>query len=259
MRQLNNTTNLYTVPDNLAKTTKKETSPMVNYRLREQTLTLLPERAIFWQEKRYLLLSDAHLGKAGHFRKHGAPISGAIHDKDLAVLTGLVAHWQPEALVILGDLFHSDLNNEWLAFEQWLQQHAALSVVLVKGNHDILPEAVYQHPNLTVYPDVWTVGPFLLTHEPVNEPVRWRGGLRCLADARSEGQPYNLAGHVHPGVRVPAGMGQRVKLPCFYFTEQLGILPAFGQFTGCATVQPGPNDQVFAVINRRHVMPIKHQ
>ncbi len=232
---------------------------MVDYRLREQTLTLLPERAIFWQEKRYLLLSDAHLGKAGHFRKHGAPVSGAIHDKDLAVLTHLVTRWQPEALVILGDLFHSDLNNEWLAFEQWLQQHAALSVVLIKGNHDVLPEVVYQHPNLTVYPKAWNVAPFLLTHEPLTALVPQRGGLRFLADPHSESQPYNLAGHVHPGVRVRAGMSERVKLPCFYFTQQLGILPAFGQFTGCATVQPHANDHVFAIVNQQRVMLIKHQ
>ena len=230
---------------------------MVDYRLRDQTLTLLPERAIFWQEKRYLLLSDAHLGKAGHFRKHGAPISGAIHDKDLAVLTALVAHWQPEALVILGDLFHSDLNNEWLAFEQWLQQHASLSVVLVKGNHDILPPAVYQHPNLTVYPQEWLVAPFLLTHEPVVDPVLRRGGLHFPRANHVRHPHYNLAGHVHPGVRVSAGMGERVKLPCFYFTSQLGILPAFGQFTGCATVRPQSGDQVFAVLNQHRVLRIR--
>ena len=247
---------LDSVSQNLTKTTEKKANATVDYRLREQTLTLLPERAIFWQEKRYLLLSDAHLGKAGHFRKHGAPISGAIHDKDLAVLTALVAHWQPEALVILGDLFHSDLNNEWLAFEAWLQQHDTLSVVLVKGNHDILPEAAYQHPNLTVYPEAWTVAPFLLTHEPVVEAVQRRGGLTFFKSAIAP-RLYNLAGHVHPGVRVSAGMGERVKLPCFYFTPQLGILPAFGQFTGCATVHPQSEDQVFAVLSPQRVLPIR--
>ncbi len=245
------------MPQEIVKTTKKTATLSADYSLCAQTLTLLPERAIFWQERHYLLLSDAHLGKAGHFRKHGAAISGAIHDKDLAVLTGLVSQWQPKALVILGDLFHSDLNNEWLAFEQWLQQHAALPVVLVKGNHDILPEAVYQHPNLTVYPESWTVEPFLLTHEPVAEPLQQRGGLRFLAGVRSEGELYNLAGHVHPGIRVDIGMGQRVKLPCFYFTEQLGILPAFGQFTGCAIVHPGAKDQIFAVLNQQRVLPIR--
>ncbi len=243
------------MPDHFPKTDEK-ISPFVNHSLQEQTLSLLPERAIFWQEKRYLLVADAHLGKAGHFRKHGAAIPGAIHDKDLAVLTDLVARWQPKALVVLGDLFHSDLNNEWLAFEQWLQQHASLSVVLVKGNHDILPEVVYQHPNLTVYPEEWRVGPFLLTHEPVVDPTLRRGGLH-FPKAHHDRPLYNLAGHVHPGVRVSAGMGEYVKLPCFYFTPQLGILPAFGQFTGCATVRAKASDQVFAVVNQRRVIHIR--
>ena len=245
------------MPDDLAKTTGKKSSPTVDHARCGQTLTLLPERAIFWQEKRYLLLSDAHLGKAGHFRKHGAAISGAIHNKDLAVLTSLVAQWQPAALVILGDLFHSDLNNEWLAFEQWLLDHATLSVVLVKGNHDVLPAAAYRHPNLTVHQERWEVGPFLLTHEPISDPVSRRGGLHFPKAHQRQSARYNLAGHVHPGVKVSIGMGQRVKLPCFYFTPQLGLLPAFGQFTGCATVQPQTDDQVFAVINQQRVLSVQ--
>lgn len=212
---------------------------------------LLPERAIFWQEKQYLLLSDAHLGKAGHFRKHGAPIPRAIHDRDLAILTELVSHWSPHTLVILGDLFHSDLNNEWLDFERWLQQHPHLPVVLVKGNHDVLPEVVYQHPTLTVYPEAWEVAPFLLTHQPVVEPTTRRGGLHFSAATNYHSALYNLAGHIHPGVHVNLGMRERTKLPCFYFTDRIGLLPAFGQFTGCATMRHGTDDAVFAVVGER--------
>ena len=233
-------------------------SPSVptDYLLRGQTLTLLPERALFWQEKRYLLLADSHLGKAGHFRKHGAPIPRAIHDRDLSILSALVQRWSPAALVVLGDLFHSTLNNEWQEVEQWLQQHSALPVVLVKGNHDILPEAVYAHPNLTVYPDTWEEGPFCLTHQPLVEPVLRPGGLAFPLSQIPAPALYNLAGHVHPGVRVSIGMGQRVKLPCFYFTSHVGLLPAFGQFTGCATMQQGRGNRVFAVIEGKRVVPV---
>lgn len=227
-----------------------------DYSLRGQTLTLLPERAIFWQDKKYLLLSDTHLGKAGHFRKHGAPIPRAIHDKDLAILTDLVARWSPETLVILGDLFHSTLNNEWLDFERWLGQHTQLSVVLVKGNHDILPEVVYQHSNLTVHQENWEVGPFLLTHQPIAEPVLHQGGLHFPKYTDDPEQPYNLAGHIHPGVRVNIGMGQRVKLSCFFFTNRIGLLPAFGQFTGCASMRADANDCVFAVLEGQRVLRV---
>lgn len=241
-------------------TSQKFTHPplatTLDYTICGQTLTLLPERAIFWQEKRYLLLADTHLGKAGHFRKHGAPIPRAIHDKDLAILTELIQRWSPNALVILGDLFHSALNNEWLDVEHWLRQHAELPVVLVKGNHDILPEVVYEHPNLTIYPEVWEADPFLLTHQPVHEPLLRRGGLHFLPTKGDEIQRYNLAGHIHPGVRLGIGMRQQVKLPCFYFSPQVGILPAFGQFTGCATMRHGADDKVFAVLEGKRVMAV---
>ena len=236
--------------------TSSASPPTADYRRCNQTLTLLPERAIFWQERRFLLLSDAHLGKAGHFRKHGAPIPRTVHDTDLAVLTELVRRWSPEAVVILGDLFHSTLNNEWQDFERWLHQHTALPVVLVRGNHDILPDTGYEHPNLTVYEESWSVGPFLLTHQPVHDPSLRRGGLRFPPLPCDDNQPYNLAGHIHPGVRVPIGMGQRIKLPCFFFTSRVGLLPAFGRFTGCATVQAGPGDRVFAVLEDRRVLPL---
>ena len=236
--------------------TQKSAQGDTRMTLRNQTLALLPERAVFWQERRYLLLADTHLGKAGHFRKHGAPIPRAIHQKDLAILTDMVARWNPTTLVILGDLFHSALNNEWLDFEDWLQQHPQLPVVLVKGNHDVLPEVAYQHPTLVVHPEAWRVGPFLLTHQPIAEPVPYRGGLHFPTATDASAQPYNLSGHIHPGVRVSIGMGQRVKLPCFFFTDHTGLLPAFGQFTGCATMQPKTNDQVFAVLEGKRVIQI---
>ena len=234
----------------------RKISASSDYSLCNQTLTLLPERAIFWQEKRYLLLSDTHLGKAAHFRKHGAPIPRAIHDRDLAILTTLIKRWLPDALVILGDLFHSALNNEWLDFEQWLQQHKQLPVVLIKGNHDILPEVAYHHSNLTIRQEAWQVAPFLLTHQPVSEPILHRGDFYFPKLSGNNEQPYNLAGHVHPGIRVSVGVGQYVKLPCFYFTDRVGLLPAFGQFTGCATMRQGVEERVFAVFAGNGVMPL---
>ncbi len=242
----------------MATLTKPSTpaNPVVSHQLRGQTLQLLPERAIFWQEQRYLMLSDTHLGKAGHFRKHGAPIPRTIHDTDLQILSGLVQQWRPEVLVILGDLFHSDLNNEWLDFERWLTQHSGLPVVLVRGNHDILPDAVYQHPNLTVHQEQWLVRPFLLTHQPLLEPVQRRGQLSFPRRQPTAHEPYNLSGHIHPGVQVPLGVGQRVKLPCFYFAETSGLLPAFGQFTGCATMRKSEHERVFAVLEGKRVIPL---
>ena len=225
------------------------------FRVCEQTLTLLPERAIFWEEQQYLLLADPHLGKAGHFRKNGIPIPASVHWKDLEILDGLIRHLSPRAVVILGDLFHSAINNEWQDFEDWLATHRDLPFVLVKGNHDILPEVAYQLPNLTVHPEKWLVTPFIFTHKPIVEPVQSRGGLSYRGQT-GDCSSYNLSGHIHPGMQVKIGMGQSVKLPCFYFSSCMGLLPAFGQFTGCAVMRPGVDDRVFAVVEDRRVVAV---
>ena len=45
-----------------------------NIDLAGETLHLLPDGAVWWASTSTLWLSDLHLGKAAHFRKHGVPI-----------------------------------------------------------------------------------------------------------------------------------------------------------------------------------------
>jgi len=74
------------------------------------------------------------------------------------------------------------------------------------------------------------VPPFALAHHPTR-----------VAGA------YVLAGHVHP-CAVLVGRGrQRERLPCFWLGAHTGVLPAFGDFTGCAEVTPTEGDAVWVV------------
>ena len=78
-----------------------------------EVLHLLPDGAVWWASVRTLWLSDLHLGKAAHFRPHGVP-SGS--EPTLATLHRLRAQLQalqPAGVLLLGDLFHSDINREW--------------------------------------------------------------------------------------------------------------------------------------------------
>ena len=95
--------------------------PSYRFSVLQQTLHLLPEKAIFWEEQRLLLVADVHLGKATHFRKHGIAVSGGIIEGDLARLGRIIESWEIEQLWFLGDLFHSDYNREWKRFESWLK------------------------------------------------------------------------------------------------------------------------------------------
>ena len=56
-----------------------------------------------------------------------------------------------------------------------------------------------------------------------------------------------LAGHLHPCVVLGGRAHQRLRLPCFHFGPQVGVLPAFGAFTGMHALRPQPGDRVFVI------------
>jgi DNA ligase-associated metallophosphoesterase len=204
------------------------------HKLNGQTLWLSAERALYWEEQRALVLSDLHLGKSGHFRKAGIAVPQAVLKEDMQRLMTLLHHFRPEQLIVVGDFFHSHANRELDLFKRWRRDVAGLPIKLVRGNHDILKQEWYQEAAIDVIEPDLLLGPFLFTHD------------RCV---NSEA-PYTFCGHIHPGI-VIHGLGrQSLRFPCFYFTPQYCILPAFGKFTGLAAVQPVRSDTVFAIVEQ---------
>lgn len=202
-----------------------------NFNFLGQTLYLLPERAIFWEEQSALIVSDLHLGKASHFRKAGVPVPSNIHIKELFILDELIAWHIPKQIIFLGDLFHSDINREWEMFYSWSNHYHDLKKVLVRGNHDILAVQVYKNSGLEIV-DYLKIEPFVFTHEKVD--------LKNLDQC-------NVSGHIHPGISMTGKGKQKVKLPCFLFARNYALLPAFGQFTGLAKVRPSKKENVFVI------------
>jgi uncharacterized protein len=227
------------------------TSRYVYHQLHLQQMCLLAEKAIFWQDKNTLIVADLHLGKAAHFRKAGIPVPAQVHATDLATLDGLLQSWPVRRLIILGDLFHSDWNSDWHAFAHWACRWPQLQVVLVKGNHDRLPDALFNDLDVQVCPQWLVEAPFVFSHVPLagGQPEPNLGP----APPRPPLPPdlYCLSGHLHPAVRLRGRGGQSVSLPCFFFGEKQGLLPAFGRFTGTAALRPHPSDAVFAIVGQR--------
>ncbi len=207
---------------------------MLEYQFLDQTLLLLPEKAIYWKDKRMLILADVHLGKAGHFRKSGIPISDLVHSKDIYTIEKLINEFQPVEVVFLGDLFHSDHNQGWEIFRRWIRSKAPLQFKLILGNHDVLEAPAYHIKNLEVT-EVLECAPFSLTHIP------------------EETDLYNLAGHIHPAVKLRGKGRQSLRLPCFYFGPENGILPAFGNFTGTARINIKKEDNLFVIADHKVV------
>ena len=114
----------------------------------EETCALLPDGAVWWAAAQTLWLSDLHLGKAAHFRKHGVPIGS---EPTLATLHRLREQIQGVAagrVLLLGDLFHSDINREWEPFAGLCEEFQEVEWVLVQGNHDMIPEVLLRESGI---------------------------------------------------------------------------------------------------------------
>lgn len=202
--------------------------------LLHEKVILMPEKAIWFESRKLLLVADLHFGKINHFRKSGIPVPAKANDKNTELLINLLNHTKAERLIFLGDLFHSHYNEEWEVVGQIRKHFAACSFELVLGNHDILSALQYERHSMIVYPAELRVGNFVFTHEPLETVPE---GL------------YNLSGHLHPGVQLRGTGKQSMTLPCFYFGKHQGILPAFGSFTGLARVSPKKEERIFVIAN----------
>ena len=212
----------------------------ITVKIKNQAIQLLPQRCIYWPAERTLLLSDVHLGKSSHFRKAGLPVPGTIAFADLGRIGNLIKELCVARVIFLGDLFHSDINREWLLLENFMEDYSSCEFILIKGNHDILPEAVYRQSRLKIVEEEMVIFPFLLTHHPPEtRPVN--------------NDLYTLCGHIHPAVLLKGKGNQQQKLACFYFGLHYGILPAFGKFTGFHKIKVSATDSVFGVLPEKVV------
>ena len=201
-----------------------------------QPLRLLPGKAAFIERSRVLLIADAHIGKAVSFRGLGVPVPRGTTSEMLATLSALVASTGARGIVFLGDFLHSARAHAAMtlaAVAAWRRVHADLELVLVRGNHD----------------DRAGDPPSQLGMRCVDEPYHCDGLALCHHPRRC-GSAYVLAGHLHPCVYVSSRAWDRLRLPCFWFGETVGVLPAFGAFTGMQPIHPNPGDRIYPIADQ---------
>lgn len=198
-----------------------------------EPMVLMPQRALWWPARRWLLVADVHLGKASVFRQAGYPVPEGTTLANLARLDVLIDRLAPHGLVVLGDLLHAktgvtDRLRERVA--GWRDRHADLDVWLVRGNHDAHAGDPPADWRVQVVQAPWRVGPFALCHEPASDP-----------------SAFVIAGHVHPVCALRGPGRDRLRLPCFAAGPGGAILPAFGEFTGGAAIDAVSGWRCYAV------------
>ena len=204
-------------------------------------VVLHPSGAALLTSHSALLVADAHFGKAVSFRKLGVPVPSGTTSETLAGLSKALADTRATRLVFLGDFLHSRRSHAagtLDAITNWRAAHAGLEITLVRGNHDDRAGDPPQHLDIRVVDEPLRLGGFALCHHP--DPV---------AGA------YVLAGHWHPCISVSGRAFERLRLPCFWLGDDsgalpqqaVGVLPAFGSFTGMHRIEPRAGDRIFPI------------
>ena len=192
---------------------------------------LLADKALYWPQRRMLCIADIHFGKAAAYRALGQPVPHGTTASNLLRLDALLAAYPASELVFLGDFLHAPKSHSpglLAALQEWRNRHAALACKLVRGNHDLRagdPPGVLQ---IDVVNEPYVSGPFALRHTPAIDPAH-----------------HVIAGHVHPVFQLQGRGRQRLRLPCFYLTHKLTLLPSFGEFTGGHAVQSTASSRTF--------------
>ena len=207
-----------------------------------EDVELSHEAALYWRRRHTLVIADAHFGKAAAFRRSGVFVPEGTTEAALRRLTRLLEDTSAARIVFIGDFLHAKEGRHpdtLQTIERWRQRHAAAEMVLVRGNHDRRAGDPPREFRMTCVEAPLLEPPFALAHHPV----------------KVEGH-YVLAGHIHPAAKLSGPGRQHARLPCFWFGADVGVLPAFGEFTGVALVEPERDDRVFCIAGDE-VLPVR--
>lgn len=184
------------------------------FHLAGERLLLDPAGALFWPDRRLLVLADLHLEKGRAFAARGQLVPPYDTRETLARLAPLLRRYSPAQLLFLGDSFHDAQGAARLPPAERAMLLALLAgreVTWVLGNHDPLPPAGL--PGVAV--EEIQLGPLTFRHEG-------RAGTAA---------GFELSGHFHPKASLATRCGP-VERPCFLADARRVLLPAFGAYTG---------------------------
>jgi len=162
-------------------------------------------------------------------------LPGGVLGKDIHRLGQAIRRHSVKRLLIVGDLIHSaeGLTNQVIeAVSAWRADFSEVELILIEGNHDQKIKQIPEEWGFQVCEHL-EVSSFLFSHEPkvLNEGFLW-------------------AGHLHPTYVMRSGH-DRLRLACFFISQQMAILPAFSSFTnGIKMRKTMPDDRVFVTTGK---------
>lgn len=200
---------------------------MVRFSFCDRTLVALRQGALFWPDRRALLVADLHLEKASWFARLGQLLPPYDSIATLADLGGLIDATGAEEIWCLGDSFHDRDGCERLperARTLLTGLTARTRWTWIVGNHDPLTRTTDPVDGTEAAAPLEICGGQVVAEAVVD-------GLVLRHEAEPEEKRPELSGHFHPKLRI-SHRGRLVSRRCFVATPSKLILPAFGALTG---------------------------
>lgn len=186
--------------------------------IEQESFLLLADKAMYWPQRKTLLIADAHFGKAAAYRALGQPVPKGTTATNLQRLNALIEAYPTETIIFLGDFLHAPKSHAPATLkllQDWREKYAHVECILIRGNHDLRAGDPPEYLHIKAVMEPYVVGNIALQHNP--QPLT---------------SHHVIAGHIHPVFMLQGKGRQSVRLPCFYHDEQLTLLPSFGDFTG---------------------------
>ncbi|MAH42830.1 hypothetical protein CL614_03845 [archaeon] len=186
-----------------------------------------PGLVITFDKKRYLVISDIHLGLTYHLEYKGVNVPNQTEDV-LDYIVKLKKKTRVHSLIIVGDLKHAlpgtphDERKDVREFLESLKKEFK-ELILVKGNHDTLIEEIV--PWLHVEPYL-LLGKVLFVHGHRNLP-------------KDVEYDTVVIGHNHPVIKFKDRMGGVYYQRCWLISNSLIVMPGFNVLSGGKAVNDG--------------------
>jgi putative SbcD/Mre11-related phosphoesterase len=184
-------------------------------------------RALWLAKSRTLAVADLHLGYPWAHR-HGGPLMPiTVRDDTSERLIALQQEYQPQQVVLLGDIVHRavpipPIEAELMRVLQCFP--VATTVHLLAGNHDRNLERLLtgQPAQLTTHVDI---GGCTFLHGDADSAAAIRN-----ATGTKTKRNWLVIGHEHPSATLGDGVATWERYPCFLICDGLIVLPAFSKW-----------------------------
>jgi len=177
------------------------------------------DRCLILDDGPTVVIGDLHLGYERALEGEGIYLPRVNTDSIRNSLNRIICRYEPKRIVLLGDIKHDFTRVPYecrLEITRIINMlSAAAEVMIVKGNHDNFLQNIISDTGVKVL-EFTDIAGFRLEHGHIDT------GKRPV-----------IIGHEHPSVKISDAMSGSIKIQCFLYSEDAGVLviPPFSPFS----------------------------